>query len=83
MAVVYADAPRACARVRTVSVKARHDGRSFGKIKTTAAGQESVTPAVIQWVRAHYEEAGRPQEVAHAPARCERRPPSPCRTPGS
>jgi hypothetical protein len=58
MAVVYADATRAWDGAWTVTLKARHDGRSFGKIKTTAASQESVTLAVIQWVREHCEEAG-------------------------
>ncbi len=58
MAVVYADATRARDSVWTVSVKARHDGRSLGKIKTSTASQENVALAVIQWVRDHCKEAG-------------------------
>ncbi|MDX5563997.1 hypothetical protein PYK79_12405 [Streptomyces sp. ID05-04B] len=58
MAVIYADATRKRDGVWTVSVKARHDGRSLGKIKTAAASQESATLAVIQWVRNQCEEAG-------------------------
>ncbi|WP_143662629.1 hypothetical protein [Streptomyces sp. CB03238] len=58
MAVVYADGTRNRDGVWTVSVKARHDGRSLGKIKTAAAGQENANLAVIQWVRDHCKEPG-------------------------
>lgn len=57
-AVVYADATRSREGVWTVSVKARHDGRPLGRIKTAAASQESATLAVIQWVRDHCKETG-------------------------
>jgi hypothetical protein len=58
MAVVYADATPSREGVWTVGVKARHDGRSLGRIKTAAASQESATLAVIQWVHDHCKEAG-------------------------
>ncbi|MDX3224475.1 tyrosine-type recombinase/integrase [Streptomyces sp. ME19-01-6] len=57
MAVVYAEAARTRAGVWTISVKARHDGRSLGKIKTAATGQENATLAAVQWVRDHCQHA--------------------------
>ncbi|WP_330340113.1 tyrosine-type recombinase/integrase [Streptomyces sp. NBC_00557] len=58
MAVVYANAARDADGAWTISVKAPHNGRSLGKIKTAAASQENATRTVIQWVRDHCKDAG-------------------------
>ncbi|MER5714904.1 tyrosine-type recombinase/integrase [Streptomyces sp. NPDC002132] len=58
MAVVYADAARSAEGAWTISVKARHNSRSLGKIRTAAASQENATQAAIHWVRDHCREAG-------------------------
>ncbi|MET7902568.1 site-specific integrase [Streptomyces sp. NPDC005355] len=58
MIVVHADAVRARDDAWTISVKARHDDRPLGRIKTAAASQERAAQAAIQWVRDRCKEAG-------------------------